>query len=71
MVDMQFISSSNVEQIGYDDQYSELHVKFLSSPFTYVYHSVPRSVYDDLMAAPSKGSFLAQNVYKNYSFDKR
>jgi hypothetical protein len=71
MADMQFVSSSNVEQVGYDDQYSELHVRFRNTAQTYVYLSVPRSVFDDLMAAPSKGTFLHQNVYKNYQFEKR
>lgn len=71
MVDMQFVSSSNVEQLGYDDQASELHVKFINTAVTYVYLAVPRCVFDDLMVASSKGTYLHQNVYKNYQFEKR
>lgn len=71
MIEMEYVSSSNVEQIGYDDDNSELHVRFLSGPYLYVYLNVPRQVYDDLRMASSKGSYLHAHVYKNYQFEKR
>lgn len=71
MIEMEYVSSSNVEQIGYDDNTSELHVRFLTGPQLYVYLNVPRQVYDDLRMASSKGAFLHAQVYKNYSVEKR
>lgn len=71
VIEMEYVNSSNVEQIGYDEDLSELHVKFLSGPTIYVYMGVPQQVYGDLLNAPSKGSFLHANVYENYPFEKR
>lgn len=71
MIEMEYVNSSNVEQIGYDEDLSELHVKFLNGPTIYVYMGVPQQVYEDLLNAPSKGSFLHVNVYENYPFEKR
>lgn len=71
MIEMQYINSSNVEQIGYDEDLSELHVKFLSGPTIYVYLGIPLQLFEDLMNAPSKGGFLHANVYENYPVEKR
>lgn len=69
MVDMHFVDSSNIEAIGHDTASQELHVRFLSG-VEYVYHGVPREVYDELMAAPSKGSFLNRAIKSNYQHSK-
>ena len=70
MPEMVYIDSSNIESIGYDDSNEELHVQFLKSTY-YIYHGVPRQLYDDLLAAPSKGSFLNREVKGVYQFTKR
>ncbi len=70
MVDMHFVDSSNIEAIGYDPASQELHVRFLSGT-EYVYHGVPQEVYDELMAAPSKGSFLNRAVKSNYQYSQK
>ena len=69
MVDMHFIDSSNIEAIGYDQASQELHVRFLSNA-EYVYHGVPQEVYDELMAAPSKGSYLNRVIRPSYQHSK-
>jgi len=69
MVDMHFVDSSNIEAIGYDPASQELHVRFLNNT-EYVYHGVPQEVFDELMASPSKGSFLNRVIRKNYGFSK-
>ena len=69
MTEMHYVDSSNVEAIGYDEAAQELHVQFLSGG-TYVYHGVPQDVYDDLMAAPSKGSYLNRMIKGNYEYSK-
>lgn len=71
MVEMHYVQSKNVECVGYDPEFMELHVRFLTSPMTYVYLNVPQQVFDEMMAAPSKGSYLNQCVKSVYPFEKR
>jgi len=70
MPEMMFVDSSNIEAIGYDDDAQELHVRFLSGE-TYVYHNVPREIFDAMMDAPSKGSFLNREVKNVYDYSKQ
>ena len=71
MVEMNYVQSTNVECIGYDPEFMELHVRFLNSALTYVYLNVPQQVFDEMMSAPSKGSYLSQCVKNVYPFEKR
>ena len=70
MPEMIFVDSSNIEAIGYDDDSQELHIRFLSGG-NYVYSDVPREIFDDLINAPSKGSFLNREVKGVYRFTKQ
>lgn len=70
MPDMIYVDSSNVEAIGYDDDIQEMHVQFVSG-ICYIYHDVPREIFDQLMNAPSKGSFLNREVKGVYQFTKQ
>ena len=70
MPDMNYVDSSNIEQIGYDDEARELHVQFLSGR-CYIYHDVPREIFDAIMSAPSKGSFLNREIKGVYNFTKQ
>lgn len=70
MPEMIYVDSSNIEAIGYDDDAQELHVRFLSGA-SYIYHGVPRQIFDDLMQATSKGSFLNREVKSVYGFTKQ
>ncbi len=70
MTEMIYVDSYNSEAIGYDDHTQELHVQFLSGVY-YIYHNVPRGVFDELMYAPSKGSFLNREVKGVYQFAKQ
>jgi hypothetical protein len=65
--DMEFVDSSNLEAIGYSDDDQTLWVQFKGGR-TYIYDEVPRYVFEDLQAAPSKGSFLNREVKSNYHF---
>lgn len=71
MVEMHYVQSENVECVGYDPEIMELHVRFLSSAITYVYVNVPQQVFDEMLAAPSKGGYLNQCVKNVYLFEKR
>ena len=57
------VQSSNIASIGYDRDSSTLEVEFLNG-LVYQYFAVPEEVFDGLMHAPSKGSFLDQYVKK-------
>jgi len=70
MPDMTYVDSSNIEQIGYDRDNMELHVIFKDSAL-YVYMNVPVQIYEELLGAPSKGSYLNREIKGVYDYDKR
>jgi len=70
MPEMIFVDSSNIESIGYNDDTQELYVQFLSGG-SYIYSDVPREIFDGLMNAPSKGSFLNREVKGIYQYAKQ
>ena len=62
------VQSSSVSSVGYDQDSSTLEVEFLNGS-VYQYFGVPESIFDGLMNAPSKGTFLDQFVKKaGYSY---
>ena len=67
--DMQYVDSSNIEAIGYDGASRELHVRFLNGA-TYVYSDVEDGVFEELLQAPSKGSYLNRNIKGRYQYAK-
>jgi hypothetical protein len=70
MPDMIYVDSSNIEQVGYDGDTMELHVIFKDGSL-YVYTNVPVQVYEGLLGAASKGSYLNREVKGVYDYDKR
>lgn len=69
MIDMIYVDSSNIEAIGYNEETSELHVQFIDSGL-YIFVDVPLEVYQELMDAPSKGSYFNREIKPVYSFTK-
>lgn len=67
MPDMIPVDSSNIESVGYEASSRELHVRFLGNR-TYVYSDVPAELHDELMRAPSKGSFLNRAIKSAYAY---
>ena len=70
MPEMIFVDSSNVEAIGYDKDLQELHVQFVGGTL-YIYSGVPPEIFDGLMYAASKGSFLNREVKGVYQVTKQ
>ena len=70
MPEMHYVDSSNVEAIGYDSDAQELHVRFLQSGETYVYYGVEEWVFDEMMQADSKGTYLNTNVKGTFDYGK-
>ena len=67
--EMHYVSSSNVESVGHDDARDELWMTFLDGS-TYVYEGVPRETFDELLSAPSVGSYLNREIKPNFRFRK-
>ena len=57
------VNSSNISLIGYFN--SHLYIRFKETKFVYRYSKVSQSLYNELINAKSKGSFLSENVKKN------
>lgn len=67
MPEMRYVDSSNLDQIGYDGDSMELHIVFKSGAH-YVYRDVPSIVYEGLVEAASKGSYLNREVKNVYPY---
>jgi hypothetical protein len=68
-VELKKIDSSNIEAFGFDQMTSTLFVQFKGGKI-YSYGGVESRVYDDFMAAPSKGSFFKTNISGKYETQK-
>jgi len=54
------VDSTSIASIGYDPRRRELEVEFRETGDVYRYFGVSAGEYADLMAAPSKGTYLNQ-----------
>lgn len=63
------VSSSNIESIGYDGHNQEVYIRFLNGSL-YVYKGVPQHEYQNLMEAPSHGSYLHRNYKNVYPYER-
>ncbi len=63
------VESRTILDIGYDSASMTLEIGFKSGG-VYQYFDVPETMYQELMNAPSKGSFLHQNIKGNYRYVK-
>ncbi|MFD2098570.1 KTSC domain-containing protein [Flagellimonas iocasae] len=63
------VVSSNVESIGYDEQSQQVYVRFLNGG-VYIYKGVPEQEYQNLLLAPSVGSYLHRNFKNVYPYER-
>jgi len=68
-VELKNIDGSNIKAAGFDQMTSTLFVQFKGGKI-YSYGGVESRVYDDFMAAPSKGSFFKSNISGKYETQK-
>ena len=61
--------SSVIAHIRYDELNRDLYIRFVSGDL-YKYKKVPVEVYNHLMKATSKGTFLNKSIKKNYDYQK-
>ena len=67
---MKPVKSSLIAKIGYDPQSKTLAVQMNNSSDTYLYEGVPLSLYDDFLAADSKGAFFVKHVKGKFGHDR-
>lgn len=63
------VSSSNLDEVYYDEDLRVLKVVFKSGA-EYEYYGVGPSIYTDLMGADSKGSYFYHNIRNRFPFKK-
>ncbi len=66
-MDRSFVSSSNLNSIGYDEQSLTLEVEFKDGAL-YQYFDVPASVHQELMGASSVGQYFSQSIRNTYRY---
>lgn len=68
-IDMVFVSSSNVESVGYDGENQIVYVRFLNGSL-YCYKGVPKHEFEGLLNAPSVGSYLHRNFKNVFPYER-
>ncbi|MCC6912162.1 MAG: KTSC domain-containing protein [Rhodospirillaceae bacterium] len=63
-------SSTAIRGVNYDARGKVLRVAFTSGA-VYDYFGVPRQVYEDFIAAPSRGRFFAYRVRDKFPYRKK
>lgn len=63
------VSSSNIESIGYDEKNQQVFIRFIDGSL-YVYKGIPQHEYQNLMEAPSHGSYLHRNYKNVYPYER-
>jgi hypothetical protein len=64
-MEMQFVDSTAVEQIGYDADNLEIHVIFKKTGRRGIYSQVPAEAWEGFQNAPSKGTYLTRVLKAN------
>lgn len=67
MIDLNGVESSMIAAAGYEPGTKTLVVLF-NSGVAYEYHDVPQKLYNQLMAAESKGHFMKDNVIGRFPY---
>lgn len=61
------MTSSTLEAVAYDPAGKRLLIRFRTGAI-YEYHDVPPVVYEELLAAPSKGGYFSEFVRPDYPY---
>jgi translation initiation factor IF-3 len=59
-MDLIYVDSSNIDQIGYDEDTNETHVIFKNGGRHYIYSEVSMDVWERFRDSTSKGKFVNQ-----------
>ncbi len=66
---LQTVELSMIHAVGYDEHTQTLEVVFNSGKI-YQYHEVPKQLYEELLAADSKGSYMRNEVIDCYPYQQ-
>ena len=61
------LDSTMISAVAYDDAHRDLIVIFNTGQ-TYVYSDVPRDIYDGLLAADSKGTYMHSTILNHFPY---
>ena len=70
-IEMQSVKSSLIAKVGYDPDAKVLAVQMNYSSDVYLYRGVPLEVFDDLLAADSKGGYYVKNIKGKYKTERK
>jgi hypothetical protein len=65
----EFVASSNVKSIGYDEASQTLEIEFMNGS-VYQYYNVVGELFEQLKSAPSKGQFLNTYIRNAYPYSR-
>ena len=60
MMEMFPVASSRISEMGYEVDTATVYVRFTKDGKAWEYRNVPPDVWDQFVAAPSKGGFIHQ-----------
>jgi hypothetical protein len=63
------VVSSDIRSVGYDKNSLVLEIEFHSGGI-YQYYSVPQSVYEGLMSAPSHGKYFHRHIKGVFDYQR-
>jgi len=61
------VTSSSIASAGYSPEGSTLELEYRNGS-VYQYFAVPKSVFDSLLAAESKGTFVGERIRGRYPY---
>ena len=68
-MDRNYVASSNIASIGYDEATETLEVEFLNGS-VYQYYNIPAGIYEQLMQEGSKGKYLNTYIKNAYPYSR-
>lgn len=69
-MEMKRVVSDGIAAVGYDEDQQRLFIRFKYRRQVYEFCNVPRSLYEQLMSAPSMGRFYRWNIRGKYPCPK-
>ena len=70
-IEMKSVKSSLLDKVGYDPEAKVLAVQMNYSSDVYLYQNVPQEIFDDLLAADSKGAFYVKKIKGQYKTERK
>jgi hypothetical protein len=65
----EYISSSNIVSVGYDEASQTLEVEFRDGA-VYQYYNVNQNMYSEFMQSSSKGQFLSYQIKNAFPYSR-